>query len=70
MLRTCIFCKHLYILSLATEAASTEFQSVSHVHSKCRLITGSRMSLKRTCFAGQAYEIPSKYSLIASLHGA
>jgi hypothetical protein len=28
------------------------------------------VSLKRTCFAGQAYEIPSKYSLSASLHGA
>jgi hypothetical protein len=65
MLCTCIFCKHfqpLYTIrlyrfnSLATEAAATEFQS------KCRLITVSRVSLKRTCFAGQAYEIPSKYS--------
>jgi hypothetical protein len=65
-----VHCSLYKFNSLATEAAATEFQSMSHVHSKCRLITGSRVSLKRMCFAGQAL---MKYQVnihIASFHGA
>jgi hypothetical protein len=70
MLRMCIFCKHfqpLYTIrlykfnSLATKAAATEFQSIARTFqvpiNKCL----SRVTQTRTCFAGQAYEIPSKY---------
>ena len=76
--RTCIFCKHFQPLYTIRCISLTRLPpkpplrnfNPSHVHSKCRLITGSRVSLKRTCFAGQTYEIPSKYSNIASFHGA
>ena len=74
MQRTCIFCKHfepLYTIrciSLTCLPPKPPLRNFnpSHVHSKCRLITGSRLSLKRTCFAGQAYEIPSHHPSLLS----